>query len=80
MSDDRTLNIGRHRINLDAIKEQIEKDIVFLNDRIGRMKILKSANPVVLQTYNAMLANRQSVLEWLLQNNSEPAQHHKDLG
>ena len=74
MSSSQTLVIGKQRVNIEAISYKVGQDIAFLTDRISRMKNQQSPNEVVLQTYESMLASRQSVLEWLEQHGHQPNQ------
>ncbi|MFL0810978.1 MAG: hypothetical protein K6L76_11235 [Agarilytica sp.] len=53
-------------ITEDVLAKVIE-DINFLRDRIGHVKRTKlaSRNPSILATYESMLRSRESVLQWL---------------
>ncbi|WP_246125365.1 hypothetical protein [Exilibacterium tricleocarpae] len=68
MDHHQQLMIGNQRVNVDAMSAKVKKDIAFLQDRIARMRRQRAPNQVVVETYESMLASRQSVLAWLQQH------------
>lgn len=48
-----------------SIQTKVEQDIAFLQHRINLMKKQKIPNSIVIETYEAMLKSRRSVLSWL---------------
>lgn len=46
-------------------KTKITQDIKFLADRIAKMNLTGSSNTIVLKTYEDMLTERQTILDWL---------------
>lgn len=54
-----------------AMAKKITEDINFLTDRIERVKKLQTPNPSVLKTYQSMLESRQTLLQWLQENDEE---------
>lgn len=61
------LNIGKEAINSEEIAHKVEADIAFLTDRLQLLHQQKNPNPVIIETYQGMLASRQDLLTWLLQ-------------
>lgn len=57
-----------HSSNSAAVAHKVRQDILFLLDRIERIKNLQTPNSSVLNTYQAMLESRQAVLHWLEEN------------
>lgn len=51
-----------------AIAAKVLEDIHFLQDRIDRIKRLRSPDAAVLGTYQSMLDSRELVLQWLREN------------
>ncbi len=68
------LNIGTEAFNSTEVAEKVQADISFLLSRIALLNEQPSPNPVVLQTYQEMLASRQAVLDWLTQDNGKNQQ------
>ncbi len=62
------LNIGQEAIPSREIAAKIEADIAFLEERLFTLLEQESPNPVIVDTYKAMLESRQALLDWLLQN------------
>lgn len=56
---------GTANASQQAIARKVQEDILFLNDRIERIKRLQTPNSSVLKTYQAMVESRQAVLQWL---------------
>lgn len=48
-----------------SVQTKVEQDIAFLQHRISLMKKQQIPNSVVIETYEAMLKSRRSVLAWL---------------
>lgn len=48
-----------------AVIEKVQQDILFLTDRIERIKKLQTPNSSVLKTYITMLQSREAVLRWM---------------
>ena len=63
-----SLIIGNRRVDIASISQKVEQDVNFLSERIELMKQQRNPNPVVLETYESMLASRLSVLDWLEKN------------
>ena len=57
-----------HSSNNAAVALKVKQDILFLLDRIERIKNLQTPNSSVLKTYQTMLESRQAVLHWLEEN------------
>lgn len=53
-----------------SVQTKVEQDIAFLQHRINLMKKQKIPNSIVIETYEAMLKSRCSVLSWLHDGNS----------
>jgi len=64
-NNEKIIAIGQQRVHVNAVTTKIQNDIAFLEDRIGRMKNMKAPSQTVLNTYQAMLESRLSVLHWL---------------
>ncbi len=62
--------------NSSAIATKVREDILFLQDRIDRIKKLQTPNSSVLKTYQSMLDSREAVLSWL-QGNGE-VEHNEE--
>lgn len=77
--NEKILAIGQQRIHVNAITTKIHEDIAFLENRIERMKKMKSPSQPVLATYEAMLSSRQSVLRWL-EDHDMSISHHEATG
>lgn len=54
-----------------SVQTKVEQDIAFLQHRINLMKKQKIPNSIVIETYEAMLKSRRSVLSWLHDGNAE---------
>tara|TARA_B100000809_G_scaffold181573_1_gene179360 strand:- start:1392 stop:1682 length:291 start_codon:yes stop_codon:yes gene_type:complete len=65
MSKKRSIYIGKDRTDPRLMAEKIQNDIDFLNAKIIHIKGQRAPNIEVLQTYQAMLESRYSVLEWI---------------
>jgi hypothetical protein len=48
-----------------SVQTKVEQDIAFLQHRINLMQRQKIPNSIVIETYEAMLKSRRSVLSWL---------------
>lgn len=66
--------------NSSTIVEKVREDILFLQDRIERIKALAAPNPTVLQTYQSMLESRKAVLQWLKDNGDLDEERSQQLG
>ena len=53
-----------------SVQTKVEQDIAFLQHRISLMQKQKIPNSIVIETYEAMLKSRRSVLAWLQDGNS----------
>lgn len=62
------LNIGHEALNSHDIAEKVEADIAFLTDRLALLRGHSNPNPAIIESYQSMLASRQTVLAWLLQD------------
>ncbi len=60
-----SLIIGDKRVKVEAISDKIQRDILFLEDRILAIQNQSVPNTVILKTYEDMLFSRRSVLDWL---------------
>ncbi len=65
MSKKRSIYIGENRAEPHLMIEKIQTDIDFLNAKIIYIKGQREPNRQVLNTYQAMLESRYSVLEWI---------------
>lgn len=74
------LNIGNEAFNSTEVAEKVQNDVDFLLARIDHLQQQLNPNPVVLQTYKAMLESRQAVLNWLLQNQTGAATEVHKVG
>lgn len=66
---------SHHRINFSAETSKLTEEINFLRDRVNKIKSFKSPNPGMLDIYQTMLNDRETVLSRLqesgrLQGNS----------
>lgn len=59
-------------VNSVEVTAKVIEDIHFLRDRIDHIKRSNypSPNPTILQTYQSMLESRESVLNWLQDNDA----------
>lgn len=53
-----------------SVLTKVEQDIAFLQHRINLMKKQTIPNSIVIETYEAMLKSRRSVLAWLQDGNN----------
>lgn len=53
-----------------SVQTKVEQDIAFLQHRINLMQKQKTPNSIVIETYEAMLKSRRSVLSWLHDGNN----------
>ena len=53
-----------------SVQTKVEQDIAFLQHRISLMRKQQVPNAIVIETYEAMLKSRRSVLAWLQDGNS----------
>ena len=60
-----------------TIMLKVREDMLFLEDRIERMTRQKTPNTTVLKTYQKMLENRESVLEWLRENDVQELENNQ---
>lgn len=60
-----SIYIGTDKIDTDIMTKGIKNDIDFLSAKILYVKGQSFPNIEVLQTYQAMLDSRYSVLEWI---------------
>ncbi len=52
-------------VNAWDITHRVETDIAFLVNRLETLRQQQDPNPVIIDTYEGMLANRQQLLVWL---------------
>jgi hypothetical protein len=52
-------------VNAWDITHRVEADIAFLVNRLETLRQQQDPNPVIIDTYEGMLANRQQLLVWL---------------
>lgn len=52
-------------VNAWDITPRVEADITFLVNRLEALRQQQDPNPVIIDTYEGMLANRQQLLAWL---------------
>lgn len=64
----RQLARSHHRINFSAETSKLTEEINFLRDRVNKIKGFKSPNPSMLDIYETMLNDRESVLSRLRQS------------
>lgn len=67
-SIDRLIPRSPYNASSAAIADKVKEDILFLQDRIDRIKKLQTPNSTVLKTYQSMLESREAVLQWLRDN------------
>lgn len=65
---DRLMPRSPYNTSTAAIAAKVLEDIHFLQDRIDRIKRLRAPDAAVLNTYQSMLESRESVLQWLREN------------
>ncbi len=56
---------SHHRINFSAETLKLMEEINFLRDRVNKIKAFKSPNPGMLEIYQTMLDDRESILSRL---------------
>jgi hypothetical protein len=64
-----TLTSGSKAVNAWDVTQRVEADVAFLKDRLQSLGQQEDPNPIIIETYQGMLANRQQLLGWLLRGN-----------
>lgn len=59
------LVVGGQLDRAETVRRKVEQDIAFLTDRIESLQRQRRPNRPVIETYQAMLSSRRSVLRWL---------------
>lgn len=59
---------SRYNSGSIEVVKKVKEDILFLQDRIERMKNADSPNLTMLKNYESMLESRSALLQWLEEN------------